>query len=483
MSDGITIKVLGDYGPFSRIGKSTGYKITIGRSSYLIDCGAPLFQQIGGHGLKALRGLIITHCHEDHKRWFSDLALFNRYAPDFKNRVFLLTTEKINEDLIRASGPSLETSLSMDSKNIIDIPYDDYIEHINIGPKPKYRIATKQEGVGKYVLHVTDRQDNIVGPETAKIIVSDKTGRPRLIFRDPIYDEWVEPENFYPFSSEVFYERDKNIYRDNEGFTIEAINAPVWHGIPSIGIRFATGKETLVFSSDTAHDVKLWEELHTQKHPQRFGMSKKAFEAASIIHGDINEYVERIWGEERYNEAIKAFDDSIVIHDIAQRKSIVHTDYVKLHNTVLKKEKTILTHSPDRMTSEWMLSNAEKQFIVKKKDIFEMVGDELFPMNADVYHKEGGRYFVGYKIETGNHFLYDKDGNLSITENETGGNGKLLYRLDLYEDISGRYFPKLQDSKFKYIKRPDGLVELVESNEKGSIGRIVKDKRKMLAKL
>ena len=33
--------------------------------------------------------------------------------------------------------------------------------------------------------------------------------------------------------------------------------------------------------------------------------------------------------------------------------SIVHTDYEKLHNTVLKKDRTILTHGPDRFVSEW----------------------------------------------------------------------------------------------------------------------------------
>ena len=42
MMDGITIRVLGDYGPFSRMGKSIGYQVTIGQSSYLVDCGSPL---------------------------------------------------------------------------------------------------------------------------------------------------------------------------------------------------------------------------------------------------------------------------------------------------------------------------------------------------------------------------------------------------------------------------------------------------------
>ena len=81
MSDGITVKVLGDFGPFSNIGKTIGYQVIVGESSYLVDCGSPLFQQIGGQGLKKIKGLIITHCHDDHKRWFTNLAPFNMYAP------------------------------------------------------------------------------------------------------------------------------------------------------------------------------------------------------------------------------------------------------------------------------------------------------------------------------------------------------------------------------------------------------------------
>ncbi len=68
MIDDIVVRVLGDCGPFSRIGKSIGYQVTIGQFSYLVDCGAPVFQQLGGHKLKEIKGLIVTHCHDDHKR-------------------------------------------------------------------------------------------------------------------------------------------------------------------------------------------------------------------------------------------------------------------------------------------------------------------------------------------------------------------------------------------------------------------------------
>ena len=52
MMDGITIRVLGDYGPFSRMGKSIGYQVTIGQSSYLVDCGSPSSSRSAAMGSK-----------------------------------------------------------------------------------------------------------------------------------------------------------------------------------------------------------------------------------------------------------------------------------------------------------------------------------------------------------------------------------------------------------------------------------------------
>ena len=361
MTDGIIVRVLGDYGPFSRMGKSIGYQVTIGNSIYLVDCGSPLFQQIGGHKIKSIKGLIVTHCHDDHKRWFSDLALFCKYAPDISRKVLFLSSEEINREILRASGPALDRSLSHDSTSIVDIPYGDYVDSQIIGPRAKYKITSKDEGHGRTSLFVSDNNGNPVSPDIAKIVINTKTGRLRLLFKDPGYGEWVEPESFYPFSSGVFYSRN-HTHRDAEGFTIEAINAPVWHGISAIGLKFKTDKESLVFSSDTVHDVNLWKRLYTEKRPQRQSLTKKEFEAAPIIYGDINDYIERIWSEERFHDAIHAFNDSIVIHDIATRNSVVHTDYKKLRDTVLLKDKTILTHSPDTITSEWVLSDTEKHF-------------------------------------------------------------------------------------------------------------------------
>ncbi len=482
MTDGITVRILGDFGPFSKLGKSIAYQVTIKHSSYIIDCGAPLFQQLGSHMLREISGLIITHCHDDHKRWFTDLALFNMYESGAGRRIFYLASEDVHDELVRSSGPALDRSLSSDSKNIIDISWEQYADYRMIGPRARYRIVQVDEGMGKTGLHITDREGNIVTPDIAKIVISEKTKRPRMLFKDPVYREWVEPESFYPFSSPVFYEDDKNIYRAPEGFAIEAVKAPVWHGIPCTAIKISTGGETLIFSSDTVHDKDLWRQLYTEKRPQRLRMPKKEFESAAVIHGDINDYIERVWSEERYMEASTAFNDAVVIHDVSAGNSTVHTDYEKLDRTFLEKDYVLLTHSLDRITSEWALCDREKVFRIRGRSFFEVVGDELYPMNADIYHKEAGRYYVGYRSEEGRYTVYEKGGLLGLCRAEEDAPGRVLYRVEMYEDISGRYLPKLEDKDSFYMERPDGRTELVEFTDEGSRGRIVEDLRARLLK-
>jgi ribonuclease BN (tRNA processing enzyme) len=477
MNDGITIRILGDFGPFSRIGKSIGYQVSHGESSYLIDCGSPLFQEIGGHELKAVKGLIITHCHDDHKRWFTDLALFHMYARDVRKKLLLITSEDVHDELMRASGPAIDRSLSQDSKRIIDIPCEEYIDYQVLGPRAKYRIASRYEGQGKTGLYVLDKAGNIVDPDKAKIVVSEKTGRPRMLFKDPDYGEWVEPESFYPFSSITFYEEQRNAYQDDAGLTIEAIKAPVWHGIPAIGLRITTNRERIIFSSDTMHNQKLWKQLYREKRTRRLGISQKEFESSSTIVGDINDYIERTWSEDRYREALKAFEDAIVIHDVALCNSTVHTDYDKLDETLLQRDKTILTHSPDRITSEWVLCDVGKTVRVVGNKFYEVVDDNLYPMDANIYMKDVGKYYVGYRNDSGPYRVYEKNGILTVSTDEKKDVDAFLYRVELYEDISGKYYPKIEDDCCRYLRRKDGKVERIEFTEGGSRGEVVEDER------
>jgi ribonuclease BN (tRNA processing enzyme) len=484
MSDGVTIRILGDFGPFSRIGKSIGYQVSRGGRSYLIDCGSPLFHEISGHELKGVDGLVITHCHDDHKRWFTDLALFYMYARDLNRKLRLVTAENIHDELMTSCGPALDRSLSQDSKKVIDIPADEYIHYRMLGPRARYRIVMRHEGQGKTGLYVVDTAGNEVGPEKAKIIVSQRTRRRRMLFKDPDYGEWVEPESFYPFSSSIFYEEDRNMLQDAGDMTFEAVKAPVWHGVPAMGLRITTPHEKILFTSDTVHNRTLWKELYAEKRTQRLGsMSQKEFESARVIIGDINDYIERAWSEERYKEAVRAFEDVIVIHDVAVCNSVVHTDYERLDETGLVREKTILTHSPDRITSEWVLCDVGKTIRVVGNEFYEVVGENVCPMDADIYMKDVGKYYVGYRRDNGRYRVYEKDGLLTVSPDDRKGDGAaFLYRVDLYEDISGRYFPKIEDSAARYFRRPDGQVERLEFTEKGSRGTVVDDQRSKVSR-
>jgi hypothetical protein len=211
-------------------------------------------------------------------------------------------------------------------------------------------------------------------------------------------------------------------------------------------------------------------------------MSQKDFESASVIYGDINDFIERVWSEERYNEAVCAFEDAVVIHDICTGPSAVHTDYRLLRNAPLHKDRTILTHSPDKITSEWALCDTNKSFKIKGKKFFEIVGNSHYPMNADVYYKEDGRYLVGYRNEKGNYTVYDQDGLLSLLHGNKLNGGTPLFNVDVYEDISGKYFPLLEDKNVMYRERKDGRVEIVEVTEEGSRGRIIEDHRGTLGR-
>ena len=75
----------------------------------------------------------------------------------------------------------------------------------------------------------------------------------------------------------------------------------------------------------------------------------------------------------------------------------------------------------------------------------------FFPLNADVYHKEEGRYYVGYRNNEGKYAVYEKDENLSLSYQGRPELGKQLYRIDLYEDISGKYFQKLEKALMRHI--------------------------------
>jgi len=68
-------------------------------------------------------------------------------------------------------------------------------------------------------------------------------------------------------------------------------------------------------------------------------------------------------------------------------------------------------------------------------------------MNADIYYKEDGTYLVGYRNEKGVIKCMIKMGPsvFQIRTNQTLVSP--LFSVDVYEDISGRYFPILENKE------------------------------------
>ncbi len=476
MDHDIIFDVVGNTSAFSMMGESSGYMISVNGHVYLLECGSPVFPFLGYKGIASIKGIFGTHSHEDHKRWFTDIVLFTFYNPLLKHRLKIISSEPVLEEFRKNSKGALERSLSVDSKRIVDIPYDVMVEDRVIGPRSKYHITFRDEKDGAFKYRVEDRQGNPVGPERAKIFINDRSVRPRMLFKDEESGEWVEPASYYPFSNTYFYEESRNDFHDEEaGLTVRAVKSSVWHGLPSVAFKFMTEKNSLFFSADTVWKPSLWKELCDTRHPQRFDkISRDDFEESSIIYGDINDFVERRWSKERYERAMNAYKDSVVIHDIALKNSIVHTDYADIADAPF--EKMIYTHNPDNLTSRRPMLNSGKKLVLTNGEVYESVRGCLYPFDADIYIRHWSRNLVGYESEDGDYKVIERDGLLGIALRDSSEKG--IMNVTLYEEINGEYFPLLTEANEFYKQRPDGKIEKIRMTLDNTYGEVVESLRK-----
>jgi len=475
MNHDIIFEVIGNTSPFSMMGESSCYMVTVKGRSYLLDCGSPIFPYLGYKGISEIKGIFATHSHEDHKRWFTDIVLFTFYNPLYKHKVKLISSEVILEEYAKNSKAALERSLSRDSKRIIDIPYDEMVEPVVIGPRSKYFINLRTSANGSFYYQVENREGQVIGPEKAKIVINPAANRPRLLFKDDETGEWVEPESYYYLGSGAFYEKERNVYRDDEaGLTVEPIKASAWHGVPTIAYKFLTGENNLLFSADTVYRPALWKQLCEEYRPQRFeNISRKEFEKSSILFGDINDFIERTWSRERYENAISAYEGSVVVHDVARKNSIVHTDYADISDAPI--EKLFFTHNPDNLTAFRPILKSNRRLVLQKGEVYESVKGRLYPFDADVYVHHFSCDLVGYRSPSGNYKVIEKEGLLGVVK--TDEPGKELMRVELYQDIGGEYFPLLTDLNRSYLLREDGRVEEVTRLGNTSRGRVAENVR------
>jgi ribonuclease BN (tRNA processing enzyme) len=475
MDSDITFEVIGNTSPFSLMGESSCYMVTVNNRSYLLDCGTPIFPHLGYQGIADIQGIFATHSHEDHKRWFTDIVLFTFYNPLYKHRVKLISNEVILEEYAKNSKAALERSLSQDSKRIIDIPYDEMVEPVIIGPRSRYFITLKSEGNGAFYYRVEDQAGNALGPDRAKIFINPAANRPRLLFKDEERGEWVEPESYYCLSSEAFYEKNRNIFHDEQaGLTVQSIKSSVWHGVPTTAFKFMTDINTLLFSADTVYKPSLWRQLCEEYRPQNFqSISRKAFDENTVIYGDINDFIERTWSRQRFESAVNAYRDAVVIHDVARKNSIVHTDYADIADAPIGE--LLFTHSPDNLTSLRPILTSDRKLVLRDGRVHESVKGTLYPFDADVYVHHFSRDLVGYRAENGPYEVIRKDGLLGIQE--AGAPETAILKVNLFEDIKGEYYPLLEDTKKSYVVREDGKVEEVTRFRDSSTGRVVRSLR------
>jgi len=202
-------------------------------------------------------------------------------------------------------------------------------------------------------------------------------------------------------------------------------------------------------------------------------LSRSTFEKRSVIYGDINDFIERTWSRQRYVTAVNAYRDAVVIHDVARKDSIVHTDYADIADAPI--QELLFTHSPDNLTSLRPVLTSHRKLVLRDGRVYDAVKGRLHPFDADVYVHHFSRDLVGYRAENGAYKVIGNNGLLGIAE--AGGPEKELLKVDLFEDIRGEYYPLLKETNQSYVVREDGKVEEVTRFHDSSTGRVVQDLR------
>ena len=479
---GIKVRVLGASNPFSKTGRSSGYLVSIKGKTFLVDCGAPIFELLTWSEIEELAAVLATHSHDDHRRWFTDLVLFRFYVCRNSPKLKLMTSERIHEQFKQTSKSALEMSLSFDSKQVVDVPYSQFVDTVILGPRAKYYIdhsSLTTNKLGNW--RVLDRHGNIIPPSRGKVIINPKTHSQRLLFKDPQTNLWIEPESYYPYNSDVFYEENNIKHIDEAGFTIEVFKSHAWHGLPTVGIKFSTENETVIFSGDTVYDINLFKQLTQEIRELKLGnLSRQEFERAPVIIGDINNYIQKTWSEARYQEAKNMYQSAVVFHDTATVNSVVHTDYHAVKD--IEADKVVLVHTPDRFVSTELMVHHDKSYRIVQNQIYEEVNGKIFTLDADIYFKQADMFFVGYANEEGDFKVIEKnDMLLDVIPASEPTEYKELFRVELFQDIQGRYCKYLHNQGFEYRLRNDNKIEQVLTTDEGSYGKIYEPMPRILA--
>lgn len=483
--DEFEFDVIGDSGPFSRLGKSIGYQIKSGGENYLLDCGAPVFQILGSEGLTNLSGIIATHAHEDHKRWFTDFALYKKFTTKSNQKIDLYGTPVVLNDFRQASAAALERTLNPTCDDIRSMEFEEFIEMHPLGPEPKFTCTKIFKDDGMFEWRVVDSTGSVVPPSKAKVIKPANAIIPRIIVRDPIEDIWVDPHTYYSIDDERFYETNGNeeFCELTDNLSLKPLNSPSWHGPPTSSYLFGYNDEKIFFSSDTLYDPELWKKL-TDSKASTAAEDLNDFEDRHFIEGKIENFTDQVWSERRLQKALSIYDKNwVFIHDVTDSPANVHTPYKSLENF---EGDILLTHSPDEFTTVHPMAHLGKSYVIRDNKLLEKSkDDQVHPLSADCYLKRYSEYLVGFEDPDGDYFLVKKSpGKFDVQSQNPANDEKteLIKKISLYKDIGGEYFPLIDNDNKEYLLRPDGAVEEVTYLDDGSEGKIVKSLRSQLSK-
>ena len=459
-SAGLTFDVLGDYSTFSRAGKGIGYRIRAGGAEFLLDCGAPVFHQLGKKGMRDLDGIIITHSHEDHKRWLTEIGLFNKYRALNLSPFPLYGIEEVLEEIKTTAAYPLEQSLSEDSRNIVNISYEEFFENNKLGPEARFwPVKIKNKG-----WRVVDEKENILPPDRAKVFPHPGNRPPRFLFKDPEEKIWVEPASFYDYTDDRFYRNTDSLGLELEsGLSITPVKATFWHGLPGSSYLFSYENEHVLFTSDTHYDPQLWKKLAERKNSAQDPL-EDSVAGKFEVSDDINKYIQQTWSEKRLQRALSFYNgDYPIVHDVTSSRGVVHTPYKSLEDF---NGELLLTHSPDTFTALDPICAPGQSYLVKNNKFFIVAADKTFQTPGDCFSRENERFYIGRNNQSGSHLLVKTEGGdyQILHEDEAiPDDVEKICEIKLYEQIKGDYYPVPEDPRQNYyIDEEDKVIRAGE---------------------
>ncbi len=476
-SSGLYIDILGDYSTFSPAGKGIGYRIRANGAEFLLDCGAPVFHQLGEEGINNLDGIIITHSHEDHKRWLTEIGLHNKYTSRNGLSFPLLGIEKVMKEIKTTASYALEQTLSEDSMQIENILFEDFFQPQIVGPRPRYHCKK----ISKKGWRVVDQNNNILPPDKAKVFLPPGQRAPSRWFNDPEEKIWIEPESFYNFTDDRFYQNIDNLsYEHKNGLKITPVKATFWHGLPGCSYLFSYENEKVLFSSDTHYNPRLWKKLARPRPPAKDPLQSEIATSHQTTE-NINNYIQQTWSKKRLDRALSFYDgDYPLVHDVTTGRGIVHTPYKHLRDF---EGELLLTHSPDNFTALDPICAPGQVFVVKENKFYTVDNNESYQIPGDCFCRKNEQFFIGLKDETGSHVLTETNkGDYQIfrADESIPAEAEKICKIKFYEQIHGDYYPALKDNNKKYYLDDQGRVVLLERDSRKLKSKIVTGNRQEL---